>query len=243
MRKVSIFSLSIIVIVWGVYYLNFGLEGRISKQPEIWGQFGDYVGGVLNPILSFVSICLLIGSLNLQRAANASLVSEIKRQEDLEGYKKFELRFFHLIESQEKTFSRFKVRIGDMDSQEDGAIEEYNAGAAVTYIEDCLVVLVNENVDKARVIEWIDDIDIDDCLFSVVRRFYLIVKLVDESGYKKDDYYEMLINLTDIKIISLVTIACSYYDWDIVTYIKRSEILKRAGLEEFLSIITSRSGN
>lgn len=78
----------------GAYYLNFGIDGDISQKTDIWGQFGDYLGGVLNPILSFISIYLLINSLSLQHRANASLVDEIKRQEKLEEFKKFEFRFF-----------------------------------------------------------------------------------------------------------------------------------------------------
>ena len=237
MWKIITLSLIVILIVWGGYYLNFGLEGQISKKTDVWGQFGDYVGGVLNPILSFISIYLLINSLSLQREANASLVKEVNRQESLENYKKFETRFFHLIESLEKTFSRFGICIGDVDGEEDGITEKYNSGAAVTYIEDSLVVLVEEKINKDRIKEWLAEIDSDDCLFSIVRIFYLIVKLINESGYEKDDYYEILINLTDLKLITLVAIACSYFDWEIVEYINSSKILNRSGINEFVNRI------
>ncbi|NYY80701.1 hypothetical protein DMH27_20040 [Raoultella planticola] len=94
MRKILTISFLIMLIVWGAYYLNFGISGDVSQKTDVWGQFGDYVGGVLNPILSFISIYLLINSLSLQRQANTSLVDEIKRQEKLEDFKKFEFRFF-----------------------------------------------------------------------------------------------------------------------------------------------------
>lgn len=237
MWKIITLSLIVILIVWGGYYLNFGLEGHISKKTDVWGQFGDYVGGVLNPILSFISIYLLINSLSLQREANASLVKEVNRQESLENYKKFETRFFHLIDSLEKNFSRFGICIGDVDGEEDGITEKYNSGAAVTYIEDSLLVLVEEKISKDRIKEWLAEIDSDDCLFSIVRRFYLIVKLINESSYEKDDHYEILINLTDLKIITLVAIACSYFDWEIVDYIKSSKVLNRSGINEFVNRI------
>ncbi|NYY79759.1 hypothetical protein DMH17_06750 [Raoultella planticola] len=114
-------------------------------------------------------------------------------------------------------------------------------GAAVTYIEDSIIVLVDELVDKKTIIEWLDDIDSDDCLFSVVRRFYLIVKLINESEFDNEDYQEMLINLTDIKIITLVAIACSYYEWEIVSYINHSGVLKREGINEFVEKIIHAS--
>jgi len=239
MRKIITLTIIVIFLVWGGYYLNFGLEGHISKKTDVWGQFGDYVGGVLNPILSFISIYLLINSLSLQREANASLVKEVNRQESLEDYKKFEMRFFHLVESLEKTFSRFGICIGDVDGEEDGITEKYSAGSAVTYIEDSLVVLVDEGISKEKIREWLAELDSDDCLFSIVRRFYLIVKLINESGYEKDDYYEILINLTDLKIISLVAISCSYFDWEIVDYINVSKILNRSGINEFVNRVNA----
>ncbi|MBL0518510.1 hypothetical protein [Aeromonas caviae] len=241
MKKILSTSFLIIIIAWGAYYLNFGIDGDISQKTDVWGQFGDYLGGVLNPILSFISIYLLINSLSLQHRANASLVDEIKRQEKLEEFKKFEFRFFHLIDSLDKTFSRFKVCIGEIDSKDDRAFEEYNGGAAVTYIEDSIIVLVDNVVDKGVIIAWLDDVDSDDCLFSVVRRFYLIVKLIEENNFDHDDYQEMLVNLTDIKIITLVAIACSYYQWDIVNYINNSGVLKREGINEFVEKITHPS--
>ncbi|MFL9596728.1 hypothetical protein [Aeromonas veronii] len=241
MKRILPASFLIIAIAWAAYYINFGIDSNISQKTDVWGQFGDYLGGVLNPILSFISIYLLINSLSLQHQANASLVDEIKRQEKLEEFKKFEFRFFHLIDSLDKTFRRFKVCIGDIDSESTGEFEEYNGSAAVTYIEDSIITLVNNSVDKDVIIEWLDDVDSDDCLFSVVRRFYLIVKLIEDNDFDNDDYQEMLINLTDIKAITLVAIACSYYKWEIVNYINNSGVLKRDGINEFVEKIVHPS--
>lgn len=77
-------------------------------------------------------------------------------------------------------------------------------------------------------------------MFSIVRRFYLIVKLIDDYGVSRNHYYETLINLTDLKIITLVSIACSYYDWDIVKYLKNSKILERDGIREFIAHISPK---
>ncbi|NYY80702.1 hypothetical protein DMH27_20045 [Raoultella planticola] len=76
-----------------------------------------------------------------------------------------------------------------------------------------------------------------------MRRFYLIVKLINESEFDNEDYQEMLINLTDIKIITLVAIACSYYEWEIVSYINHSGVLKREGINEFVEKIIHASEN
>lgn len=239
MRKVLLSSAGVIVAVCALYYFNFGVNGHLSSKTDVWAQFGDYLGGVVNPILSFITIYLLINSIKLQREANSSLIDEVKRQESLEEYKKFEVRFFHLVECQDSNFERFCVQVGDIDGQTDGVVEEFTSGAAVTYLEDNIVILVKAKVKKEVITKWLSEVDANDCIFSVVRRFYLIVKLIDNCGVEREDYYETLVNLTDIKIISLVAMACTYYEWDIVKYIHDSKILERDGVKEFFSQIST----
>lgn len=42
----------------GTYIYNFC--GRsVSDNPEQWGQFGDYLGGILNPIISLINLVVL----------------------------------------------------------------------------------------------------------------------------------------------------------------------------------------
>lgn len=50
--------------VIGVYISQFG--ARVADAQEIWGLFGDYVGGTLNPILSFLALIALLITVALQ---------------------------------------------------------------------------------------------------------------------------------------------------------------------------------
>lgn len=47
-----------IVVIIGFYILNFAKSG-ISDNPVNWGVFGDYIGGLLNPIISLASLVVL----------------------------------------------------------------------------------------------------------------------------------------------------------------------------------------
>lgn len=245
MNKIKLCCALILAATWGGYYLNFGVGASLSEKTEVWGQFGDYVGGVVNPILSFVTIYLLINSIGLQRESNDSLTSEIKRQEQLEEYKKFELRFFRLVESQEESFSRFKICISqEQDDDEAGDDKEndmqiLSGGAAVTFIENCLVTLKEAGIDGGRVYKWLDELDEDGSYFSLLRRFYLILKLIDANTITKsdrDEMYETLVNLTDIKVISMIAILSMHYDWYVVQYIKATKILDKEGVREFIDM-------
>jgi exonuclease VII small subunit len=53
----SLISIAIaaIVLVIGTYVANF-YKTSVSVETETWGQFSDYVGGLLNPILSLLAL-------------------------------------------------------------------------------------------------------------------------------------------------------------------------------------------
>ncbi len=53
-----------VVFVFGTYFLMF--HDGISRKQEVWGQFGDFVGGTLNPLLSFFSFIALVYTVFLQ---------------------------------------------------------------------------------------------------------------------------------------------------------------------------------
>ncbi len=63
-------SVALIFLVWIIYFSNFGAlptgETVLSDNTQIWGQFGDFVGGTLNSIFAFFSFMILIASLRLQ---------------------------------------------------------------------------------------------------------------------------------------------------------------------------------
>ena len=63
--KVSlIVGSGLIIIVLGSYFINF--HKSISSSNEVWGTFGDFVGGTLNPILAALAFYWLIASIRLQ---------------------------------------------------------------------------------------------------------------------------------------------------------------------------------
>jgi uncharacterized membrane protein len=49
------------LVLIGAYLYHFG--GRLSARPEDWGIFGNYLGGVLSPILGFASFVVVLVAL------------------------------------------------------------------------------------------------------------------------------------------------------------------------------------
>lgn len=48
-----------------IYYKQFGI--RIGEQRADWGTFGDFIGGTINPLFSFMSFLGLLYAVSLQR--------------------------------------------------------------------------------------------------------------------------------------------------------------------------------
>jgi uncharacterized membrane protein len=72
----SVFVLLIIGIVVAIYFFKF--NGTLGNQ-EQFGQFGDYIGGLLNPILSFLTIALLIWSIQVQTKELRASTDELSK--------------------------------------------------------------------------------------------------------------------------------------------------------------------
>lgn len=79
------------VLVLGVvfsYLFTFGTAR--SRDQAVWGQFGDYFGGILNPVLSF---CAFVGLLFTLRFQHAEALKSEKRQSD----QQFDARLFQML--------------------------------------------------------------------------------------------------------------------------------------------------
>jgi len=74
----------ILLIVSGMYFYNF-FSFKLSKIVSDWGNFGDYFGGVLNPLLTCILIYLVIkeGIDSRKNYLDSKQVS-VKSQEQIE---------------------------------------------------------------------------------------------------------------------------------------------------------------
>lgn len=59
-----IFVFVILAYVGKLWLLS---DGKLAGEPEVWGQFGDYVGGLLNPLIAFLAFYWLTQSVLLQK--------------------------------------------------------------------------------------------------------------------------------------------------------------------------------
>jgi hypothetical protein len=109
------------VLVFGTYFVRFGLHGALGDQ-AIFGQFGDYIGGLLNPILSFVTLLTLLWSLRTQSAqllaSNVALEQahklhgeQLQLQRDESTREQLKADFDHYIRECESLLAKCVFRI------------------------------------------------------------------------------------------------------------------------------------
>lgn len=126
----------VIAIVFYLYFCNFNEFCSFNNNQSIsnadWGTFGDFIGGTLNPILSFLSLIALLFTIVLQsqeleatrieltRSASAqeSTKQILEEQSNTLARQQFENTFFSLLDQHNKILENLSsIAIGDNQSR------------------------------------------------------------------------------------------------------------------------------
>lgn len=217
------------VFVVYAFWFKFKLGYHLSNSGEVWGQFGDFVGGILNPILSFITILILVLTSLYQQKQN-------ENAEKRESLKRLDDRFYGMLSYQRDAYEASVVSIS--------AAKKIPLKEIVNIFEDMFFNAGNLSI--------IDSISVRSSVFVIVRQFYLIVKIVDEASAdipltdeEKRKYYGWLFNMTDFGLTRLVFFCVFYYKGIAAfDYIRKNELLMQEadalGLKGYLDNINKR---
>jgi len=216
-NRYSIFACIAVFIVGAAYFINFHfiLQYRISNDHQAWSSLGSYFGGVLGPILSFISLILLIKSLTLQNAANENLTHQLRNSEKTEKIRSFETLFFNMVGAQKELFSHFQLEI-----RENNQIISKTGVDAVIAIEDEFEKFPPDKPCDEEKRELLSQFDSKDQLYDVVRGFSVIVKIIseklsDDQGFSVDDrkaHIHILINCSSFAQLRLLLMCMQFMD-------------------------------
>lgn len=104
-------------------YINNFKTFPIANDSATWGTFGDYLGGTLNPIISFLALIGLLYTIHQQAQEMKATREELKqaaeqqrqqveqqsRQSEIFNLQQFESTFFSLLEQHNKVVERIEV--------------------------------------------------------------------------------------------------------------------------------------
>lgn len=111
---------SIITIVLALYFSNFHVS--VSVDNGDWGTFGDFFGGILNPVIASFALYWLITSVNLQiqelKKTNEALektVETAERQQNQSSIQNFESLFFQLLKTKNDSLKDIEYKKQNYD--------------------------------------------------------------------------------------------------------------------------------
>lgn len=118
-------ALLLLTLVNLLYFFNFGWG--LSGQTDAWGEYGDFVGGVLNPIAALASVYFLYATLKRQMDDNEAQskradndlkitmdsVEAQQKQIDISARQLRDSQAFKLIELYTRMTDRFTTMSGD----------------------------------------------------------------------------------------------------------------------------------
>lgn len=212
-----------ILLSYAVYFIRFFLfDGQVlSESAEHWGQFGDFVGGVINPVIGFLTVVILVRQ-------NYELTMEMDRGKRSDYIREFDAIFFNGLDRQKRVFDNFSINVGNDDD-----CREFFRGAAVVKIEDLISSMRDEGASVSGVCVKIEEIDADnfDKLFEIVRAFYILVvmsseRLDNKFGFDASDRKNKIktaINFIDFAHVRILLICIQFMDNVPARYLRSSQ--------------------
>lgn len=113
---VFVIGMLLILAVSGAYYAHVGLGQSFSPIGEYWAEFGNYFGGVAGPLLSFISILLLVYTIHLQHEQLSDAQHETLKRDLLAHVTKADDEIIHWLERELAVHNREEktVQFGDV---------------------------------------------------------------------------------------------------------------------------------
>jgi hypothetical protein len=220
-NRYIVYAALVIILVAASYMLNFyGIhEYGISSKTSDWADLGGFFGGVTTPVLSFITVVLLIQSLKLQNDANSAIKSELDETRKTEKIRSFEGSFFNMLNTQKELYDSTTFII-------DGSC--YSGSEAVMRIEDEIEIIQNSggNLDDIRC--FLEKVDSDDCIYNLLRAFYILVKITADqlsinNGFGVDarrSKFEAIIHFTNFPLLRLLLLSVQFLEYPSSDYLK-----------------------
>ncbi|UZE31143.1 putative phage abortive infection protein [Pseudomonas asplenii] len=121
-----------------IYRRNF--SGDYLIDHAAWGQFGDFFGGTLNPILAMLSLFAILGALVIQSRELSHSTSALREQSEYLNLQAFENTFFSMVHLYNEN-----VKTLDLEDTEDK--EEYSQGRGAFRL---LLLRLEGNYESAK---------------------------------------------------------------------------------------------
>lgn len=209
LKILILIGLIVFSLIGGVYISisSIFLNTNINPEKTLWGIFGDSVGGILNPTLTFFSFIAILVTIYIQNQELSATRKELKRsaeaqekniekleiQIEAQKQQQFENLFFKMLE----TFESISNNLSNIKILKQVPLDEYSyQNIEVLYIDDLFKKINNSklapiNISRQR-LHFTNDIHGRYFIF-----LYQILKFIFVSNAEISD--EALQNKEELK--------------------------------------------
>lgn len=202
-------STSLFLIVCAALFLNFSDKSSSLKVPneerlQYWGQVGDYIGGTLNPLLSFLALMAVLHTIKLQRSElkeareEARLANTIQvKQTEIFERQNFESALFRLFEVHNRIMDRFltekiakknifQVVLSHIRLELSKLDEADQENLNISHSQKYYIIRQNEIDKLSNAADSTLRKKYPEALSHYFRNIYQILKTIDEYAYTSD---------------------------------------------------------
>ncbi len=103
-------------VLIGLYFFNF--NAALSNDQGVWGEFGDFIGGILNPLFSIIALFALLHTIKLQSFELNKSTEQLERsaealtsQNVYNARQQFDSNFFQLMSRYDRCVDNLRLKI------------------------------------------------------------------------------------------------------------------------------------
>lgn len=226
-------TVAIATLLASLYFIYFYIA-RNDIDAGSLGTLGDFIGGNLNPILTFITTILLIETLALQRKATIAAEKSAKDAEEtvkqqglLIRTQIFESSFFNLIDLCLEEYKTYRVHCA-------GVV--YEGPRAFYFVEKQFAL---RKKDGENTFDIINDLDerYGDIFFNTVKSFASVFGFISDNAPEetKSRYISLAMRLTPVPAIYLLCIAKVHTDWSLIKEFDRAKIFEKKGVKDIVA--------
>ncbi|WP_157832199.1 putative phage abortive infection protein [Pseudomonas sp. S09G 359] len=178
------------VFMLAMYLKTFGTV--LSNKQDVWGQFGDFFGGILNPLLSSLALAAVLVTLRIQ-GQDLKAAQDENRQTNLHldaqaryiRLQSFESVFFRLLDLHLNAKKEFTLFADGVESKGVSGFERVGNELSEFELNTLLVVVSNDEARSAELISQRFEEQFGNVFSTYFRSMYQVLKYVDAyTGFK-----------------------------------------------------------
>jgi hypothetical protein len=238
---IAVGGAAVLLAIGAAALYRYAFTGPFATDTGTWGEFGDYFGGVLNPLFGLGGFLALLYTVHLQSNELRANAESARSQLDLMQYQRFEDTYFRLLGLYNEVVQSLSISVGPSSRYSGETAHTYTGRECLRAIHERLLTDYMNKAARGDIASTaLDGIEIEYKEFydqhghlvgHYFRTIYNAIKFVDRShlsATEKKAYTNILrAQLSKFELGLLFYNVASTYGRDrMLPYVKQYHLLK-----------------